>query len=58
MSQHLVDELTYMCYKRVHEKRVLGIEVPYFGYIPHIGLCYVIGFLGSFRWISWVAHLL
>jgi hypothetical protein len=42
----------------VNEERVLGIEVPSLGYIPRAGLCYDVGFLGSFCQRSRAAHYL
>jgi hypothetical protein len=44
---HLADEHTYSSDKRVHEKRVLGIEVPYLIYVPRVELRCTVGLLGS-----------
>jgi hypothetical protein len=57
MSWHLVDENTYNDEKG-DMKRALGMEVPYLLYAPCVELHWIIGFLGSFRWRSRVAHFL
>jgi hypothetical protein len=45
----LADEHIYRSDKRVDEKRVLGIEVPWLIYVPHVELRCPVGFFGSFH---------
>jgi hypothetical protein len=52
----LVDGHTFGSDKRVYEKRMLGIGVPWLIYVPCVELHRTVGLLGLLRRRSRVAH--
>jgi hypothetical protein len=54
----LADGHAFRSDKRVYENKTLGIGVPYLIYVPHIGLCHIVGLLGLLHRRSRVMHSL